>query len=157
MKTMTVAIDLFKQRPILFSAPMVRAILAGKKTMTRRVFSTRYLHLAVGDWLWVREKYRVADGRPIYAADCSESEIKAHRGEWKPSMFMPHEFSRLMLEITDIRAERLRSISEEDANKEGFDSVADFLKYFESLSPKNRGENPNVAVFSFKTVRQKQQ
>lgn len=155
MKTATVSIDLFKQRPILFSAPMVRAILAGKKTMTRRVFSPRYLHLAVGDWLWVREKYRVADGRPIYAADCFESEIRAHRGEWKPSMYMPHEFSRLILEITDIRAERLRSISEADANKEGFDSVADFLKYFESLSPKNRGENPNVAVFSFKTVKQK--
>lgn len=155
MKTMTVVIDLFKQRPILFSAPMVRAILSGKKTMTRRVFSPRYLHLAVGDWLWVREKYRIAAGRPIYAADCSNNEIRAHRGEWKPSMFMPHEFSRLILEITDIRAERLRSISEADANKEGFDNVADFLKYFESLSPKNRGENPNVAVFSFKTVKQK--
>ena len=145
-----------KERPILFSGEMVRAILAGKKTQTRRVVKcpiwedeeglTRPPHVkhsygsygtvkacpygALGDRLWVRETFAVVTGPNrdedpeeffkkrlgvTYAADWNEKAPFA----WKPSIFMPRWVSRLTLEITEIRIERLQEISNEDAECEG--------------------------------------
>jgi hypothetical protein len=134
-----------RERPILFSAPMVRAILDGSKTQTRRVIPERTLdkltmhepHLmdavrdckygAVGDRLWVRETWRNFGGREyeyqheqrsvIYRADAEP--IHNIAGEWRPSIFMPRWASRITLEITRVTVERLQKITESDAVAEG--------------------------------------
>lgn len=142
------------ERPILFSAPMVRAILDGTKTQTRRVVKTQPVDIdedgpytqvlksvgpisfadrkhavcpygAVGDTLWVRETwfsapgYRAGDEHvaPIgFAADGKPPHPSYSK---RPSIFMPRWASRITLEITDVRVERLQDISEEDARAEG--------------------------------------
>ncbi|MEB3753812.1 hypothetical protein [Acinetobacter sp. MD2(2019)] len=87
----------------------------------------------VGDRLWVRETFRLYDsdecphadfpcgcprnGTPLFKAshDCGDGE------KWTPSIHMPRSASRILLEITKIRVERLNDISSEDAKAEGFD------------------------------------
>jgi hypothetical protein len=134
-----------KERPILFSAPMVRAILEGSKTQTRRVIkwpiidrsmcveldesygpdlasprdSIDYLspYGKVGDQLWVRETF-------CDATSAEEGRI-LYRADgdiackWVPSIHMPRKASRIQLAITAIRVERLQNISEADAVAEG--------------------------------------
>ena len=129
-----------KERPILFSGEMVKAILEGRKTMTRRL-TTRY-YGDVGDRLWVRETWRVGmredpyqqykgvqykadelcpeydkDELPIWLSP--ESRNMGVSPHWKPSIFMPRWASRITLEITDTRVGELQNITEEDAEKEG--------------------------------------
>ena len=157
------------EHPILFSAPMVRAILAGQKTETRRVFKVgKYaitspletvemcsdgtaMYISTGGSsgpylcpygskgmnLWVRETWRV--GKPFdkmkprnlaannnvvhqltvdYLADEKSVWDKDYRGKIRPSIFMPRWASRIALEITNIRVERLQDISHESAINE---------------------------------------
>lgn len=179
-----------KERPILFSAPMVRAILSGQKTVTRRALkvqphidasgnfcvgganygqdiygkpvtkhfvSSNCPHGKPGDRLWVRETWGVishdfdehgnminwnpdrpaspiremrfgcgyysghviyrADGEAAWAGD--DDGGGDDRSAWKPSIHMPRIASRVLLEITDVRVERLQDISEEQALAEG--------------------------------------
>lgn len=135
---------------------MVRAILEGRKTMTRRVVKFKpigylgwvrnvFTHLfkladaplkemkcpygVPGDRLWVRETF-LDDGetkdRPqwIYRAD--NENYPRHEGQnWKPSIFMPRAASRILLEVTDVRVERLQDITEEDARAEGVEPDVD--------------------------------
>lgn len=145
-----------RERPILFSAPMVRAILAGTKTQTRRLvkdtglyaidakfhgietaarelarLATRCPYGTPGDRLWVRETWRVCGGREYeYQQDRSQVMYRATHHEdgfplgwesydWRPSIFMPRWASRITLEITGVRVERLQDISEMDAQAEG--------------------------------------
>lgn len=167
-----------KSRPIIFSAPMVRAILAGQKTQTRRVVKDEWLldlfsewpnlapymgtsiedgtfgfehveygamcgeeHLlepkrmvwqevkcpygVVGDRLWVRETYlpTADEGHFIYKADQCDEWLQEFAemdcGGWKSPIFMPRAASRIELEITGIRVERVQDISEADARSEG--------------------------------------
>jgi hypothetical protein len=142
-----------KERPMLFSAPMVRALLNGSKTQTRRLAKLtanghvkepgghRRWHTAdfdarlacpygqPGDRLWVREAWRVIDvadcfaPREITAASRIWYEADApHQpgfGKYRPPMFMPRWASRISLEITGVRVERLQDISEADALAEG--------------------------------------
>lgn len=135
-----------KERPILFSAPMVRAILEGQKTMTRRVIKQQRPewalvvgtkepilscpHGKVGDRLWVRETWHCCDTIQKYVKSGEISrdniEYRADRpnvticdGGWTPSIHMPRWASRILLEITEVRVERLQDISEEDALDEG--------------------------------------
>lgn len=153
-----------KERPILFSSPMVRAILAGTKTQTRRImkpqphpkFLARGLvaavpqwplqngvrffmadnmselvacpHGAPGDRLWVRETWAPADLRfsplaPIaYRAD---GEIQpTEEGRWRPSIHMPRAASRIVLDITSVRVERLQAITDADIAAEGVSAEA---------------------------------
>lgn len=152
-----------KERPILFSGPMVKAILSGAKTQTRRIvkpqpervdgtttgwhwdrrgngkgvlFHEPYSTLAldycpygeVGDVLWVRETWRLIlsgtkQGEADYRADDPTAEGEGFI-TWKPSIFMPRKFSRLTLEITGVKVERLQDITEEDASAEGMGSVS---------------------------------
>lgn len=137
-------------RGILFSAPMVRALLAGTKTQTRRAMKEPIglwetgpqgglvpipRAWKPGDRLWVREAWRVGgefdDSKPsvliphampvLYEAD------KPHTMEWigrlRPGMFMPRWASRITLHVTDVRVQRLQEISEADAIAEGIELV----------------------------------
>lgn len=166
-----------KERPILFSAPMIRAILAGTKTQTRRVIPEfRCLDPddthdrrklvewckcgSVGDRLWVRESFALvsmygvnydisdAASRPhkttvLYRADdgprryfSSEVEPVVMTDDdlrWRPSIHMPRWASRITLEITDVRVQRLWKISNSDARAEGID-LGDFRSQFEGIA-----------------------
>jgi hypothetical protein len=139
------------ERPILFSAPMVRAILAGTKTQTRRVIKQQpngaikksYLghpikcpYGASGTKLWVREPFQFTQGfgdfdfgvHYMATADITgwiDNEGKVSQPvdeKIRPSIFMPRWASRITLEIVNIRVERLQDISEEDARSEGVDA-----------------------------------
>lgn len=134
-------------RPILFSSPMVRAIIDGRKTMTRRVYKPRFDKWKVGDRLWVRETYALIHGRADYAATC---DIKSYR--WRPSIFMPRKLSRILLEITELKRELLRDVREADALREGFDNRQEFLDYFEKINPEMKGQNPEVLAIGFKVL-----
>ena len=132
----TAAIQI-KERPILFSGPMVRAILEGRKTQTRRIVKDG---IPLGNWnetlnkcpygkpgerLWVRETWAPVTIGYAYKADgvyIEESPV----WKWKPSIHMPRVASRILLEITDIRVECLQEISEEDAKAEGLRRFAKF-------------------------------
>lgn len=183
-----------KERPIIFSTPMVQAILQGRKTMTRRVIKSKtglfqvskanyepdaahfYHDRSVsmldenerdvgtlfcpygnpGDRLWVRETWNYGDpndlvpgeitgdkcgfigqidGREVewvwvYKASCPE--VHPIKGElnWKPSIYMPRSASRILLEIINVRVERVQDISEDDAIMEGAE-----MAMFEAVNP----------------------
>jgi hypothetical protein len=130
------------ERPIAFAGPMVRALLAGRKTQTRRAITPQPARAAgnrkpppcrygvAGDRLWVRERfaYRASldafnaarDGKIVYAADDDAARHKDSRA-WRQSRYMPRTASRILLEITACRAERLHRITRADALAEGFD------------------------------------
>ena len=137
-------------RPILFSSPMVRAILDGRKTMTRRVYKPRFDKWKIGDRLWVRETYSSVRGRAVYAATCHIGSFE--RFQWKPSIFMPRKLSRILLEITELKRELLRYVSEADALREGFENKREFLDYFEKINPEMKWENPVVMAIGFKVL-----
>ena len=140
-----------KERGMIFNAEMVRAILDGRKTQTRRpvkfpvhdrnlgcelagnelageLSAGNYLNSAFGkpgDRIWVRETWNKYGGLLTYRAD--HDWIDDMRKEtvctakWVPSIHMPRWASRILLEITDVRVERLNAISPEDAESEGLE------------------------------------
>lgn len=176
-----------RERGILFSAPMVRALLNGTKTQTRRTVKlpsdTTHVHVdpggtiygpgpyviptlasgegherircpygAPGDRLWVRERWQTAanlDGSnatqiaekckdagwstpwaPIRYGDGATDNSDVVRdfggGEWgrkRQGFFMPRWASRITLEVTSVRVERLNEISEDDAKAEGLSAI----------------------------------
>ena len=125
------AVSESKERPILFSAQMVRAIIAGTKTQTRRAIKTPEKYQGIrecgfccpygqpGDRLWVRETFCTEKGGTVhYRADGWQYEDAPNNG-WKPSIFMPRKLSRITLEVVSVIAERLQEISETDAIAEG--------------------------------------
>jgi hypothetical protein len=155
-------------KPILFSTPMVQAILDGRKTQTRRVIKPQPLDVVtyavqrvwypevikcsyeVGDVLWVRETFQITDFlHPtdenygyIYKASSNgtEWETNSKDWKWKPSIFMPKEACRLFLQVKNIRVELLQEITEEDAIAEGIKPSEDFAGlYFLYGSTKNYG------------------
>lgn len=126
-----------RERPILFSGPMVRAILGNRKTVTRRIVRNPGRlegfmlsgeepswcpYGGPGDLLWVRETFRQAyrSAEYHYRADADEPEAT---GCWRPSIFMPRAACRLFLGVVSVRAERLQDITEEDVEAEGLSAV----------------------------------
>lgn len=113
------------------------------------------------DRLWVRETWKPSASplRVRYRADFRAVEIREMlecKIHWRPSIFMPRWASRITLEISKVRVERLQDISEEDAIKEGFgprSAKALFRGYWEMLNAK-RGfgweKNPWVWVVEFR-------
>ncbi|MBE0276065.1 ASCH domain-containing protein [Xylella fastidiosa] len=112
-----------KDRPIIFSAPMVNAIIQGYKTQTRRI-AKKTNHPCPfgtpGDRLWVRERYTPCEvtGIVCYAADALPETV-TNRRRWMSSIHMPRLASRLLLLIKNIRLEQLQDITEADAMAEG--------------------------------------
>lgn len=210
-----------KERGMIFNGEMVRAILDGRKTQTRRIMapqpaddiercifpnpeaigwksSLRHKHGSTtahfchygkpGDRIWVRETFQgplfdydlmdsyckdptpfekpefcvyKADGVP--APEFYDADDELHCC-WRPSIHMPRWASRILLEITDVRVERLNSISEEDAGREGYPAVPSpygghmdkwlwFRQLWDGIYPEQSFKhNPWVWVLSFKCV-----
>lgn len=120
-------------RPIIFSTAMVQALLAGRKTQTRRLGTSPLRHVEVGDLLYVREHWRVGshwNGTPPREID----PVIMHHGEisyvgdeppapltgkHRQGMHMPRWASRLTLKVTRIRHDRLLMLTDDDAIAEG--------------------------------------
>ena len=142
-----------KERPILFTAPMVRAILDGHKTQTRRIVKHPALKDLsyivnckdgwwgdeegsvqalcefgqVGDQLWVKETSWIAEGASDLGGVmfCADHENLVMGGMKKrPSIFMWRWASRIQLEITGVRVERLQDTSRVDAMAEGLRQIS---------------------------------
>ncbi|MCE6003416.1 hypothetical protein KSB07_03465 [Acinetobacter junii] len=210
-----------KERPILFSTPMVQAILAGNKTQTRRIVkkapTTEINHRLIaldngwnwqvdqqgvvptmhreidnpmvcpygqiGDQFWVRESWYQKGTVGRSYPDDDEYQFFGHKQaayvadgdapkDWtvrkRPSIHMPRWASRLQLEITNIRIERLNDISSEDAKAEGFDysthpsaiemgyaigAKTNFRFTWEQIYGQNEwNKNPWVWVIEFKVI-----
>ncbi|SAX72479.1 morphogenetic protein [Klebsiella pneumoniae] len=213
---------------MIFNAEMVRALLDGRKTQTRRPIKwkqTRFTEIgeredgskwpwsedaehacdfwhpcpfgAVGDRIWVRETWGVVShafsddglmidwvpdrpataihempfgngyysGYAIYAADGDftwgdDDGYEDGRSCWKPSIHMPRAASRILLEITNVRVERLRSMSQDDARAEGVIAASGPMEVglaFRELWDSIYGEeswkaNPWVWVIKFKRI-----
>lgn len=206
-----------KEHPILFSAPMVRAILEGRKTQTRRVvkpqptFDRRGVTAAgwaerdglwmfpnvapevrircpygqPGDRLWVRETthrrpmLNILTGEPLapkydggaYSADDQDVLTPDdfdicwwYSRKVCPAIHMPRWASRIDLEVTGVRVERLQDISEDDARAEGYAQHGDavdqmapsswFSGLWESINgPGSWDANPWVWVVEFRRVK----
>ena len=203
---------LMRERPILFSGPMVRAILDGRKTQTRRVvkpqpesvdLDARKIVAYTGggallqenllcpfggprDRLWVREtwapmcrtadphcwcaddparqknhfvEYR-ADTNDPYPGEWPAEDARGYADapKWRPSIHMPRWASRLTLEVTGVRVQRLQQITATDVQAEGWRSSTDdalvpgFAQFWDSLNAA-RGygwdANPWVWVVEF--------
>lgn len=207
-----------RERPILFAGPMVRAILNGEKTVTRRLMKPQptpsnmgghswpcpihqtMLHVeqelqngegiwggladsacphgAPGDRLWVRETFATLSAgqyepvKPAYGygqevrfaatdplADC---DVGVRGYPWRPSIHMPRWASRILLEITAVRVERVQDISDEQALAEGVDQTNTsipgyarqrFQDLWESINGAGSWDaNPWVWVVEFKRI-----
>lgn len=124
---------------------MVRSILDGRKTQTRRVVNPQPRGFRLGSWievgglwhypnvcpfvrkrcpygqpgdrLWVRETFFVAGSHVKYKA--SYDQAKQAKGLWKPSIHMPRRLARILLEMESVRVERLQDIIAADIEREG--------------------------------------
>lgn len=184
-----------KERPIIFNEAMVRAIVEGQKTQTRRVMRTTHVgyrsflkwdgapytrammsclngikpldsvfcednRIGVpGNLLWVRETWQVTTG--LHSEDLgacvryrdgsiracwmpSKKRLPLGLGwdKWRPSIHMPRWACRLLLEITDVRVERLHAINDDDARAEGVESRDAFEALWRSIY--DGTSSPNV-------------
>ena len=172
-------------RPILFSAPMVRALLSGTKTQTRRplrpgtwwtpehgVIRMAPAGLACtgfalvpcpygqpGDRLWVREAFSGSIAYERHGYPLLEwgnkiwfwADGNPQRGDWtkpRPSIHMPRHLSRITLEVTEVRVERLQDISEADAQAEGIAYSERFNGYCIGEAEHFNSHDPRLSYFS---------
>ncbi len=203
-----------KEHPIIFSSPMIRAILEDRKTQTRRiilpqptktindwswdaepvpaVIYRRWPHRLIesrgrqkrsageltpakircrygvpGDRCWVKESFLYRNNNResvVYRADL-DSEVAgmgAMYGGWKPSIHMPRSASRITVEITEVRVQRLQEISEGDAIAEGITCTHDvdgsaqdhFAELWDSINAKRMpwASNPWVWAIAFRWI-----
>ncbi|MBA7499230.1 hypothetical protein ES704_01970 [subsurface metagenome] len=182
-----------KERPIIFSTDMVKAILDDRKTQTRRIIKWDIKLLAtypdrveahyikngiptfcndfllhcpygqVSNGLWVRETWQHIKAGIAYKASWNNKPD----WKWRSPLFMPRWASRITLEVTEVRVERVQGITPEDCILEGLDkaeylkdiwkrtALTEFRIIWDSLNAK-RGygwdSNPWVWVISFKKV-----
>lgn len=162
-----------KERGILFSAPMVLAIMSGLKTQTRRIvkdqnhmqdapksfpayelddgagfgfgneeYEWKSPYGNPGDRLWVRETWAWAGDNDfvVYRADYPKCVPVGYENipdvsemRWKPSIHMFRKHSRILLEITSVRIERLQEISEADAFAEGIDEDGEVFSLAQNI------------------------
>jgi hypothetical protein len=171
-----------KQHPILFNTEMVKAILEGRKTQTRRFvkgtvplgnpdMTLKYCPYRVGDILYVRETWKpryIKGGLRVFRVQYPkvhpwfylvDGPGEEGYGRWKPSIHMPKEAARLFLKIIDIRWEYLNEISEEDAQAEGVErhqSEDGMIVFRDYGIPKNKhnwfDDGYEDATESFKTL-----
>ncbi|HIX89960.1 MAG TPA: hypothetical protein H9845_03575 [Candidatus Agathobaculum pullicola] len=134
-------------KPILFNTEMVRTLIEGRKTVTRRVVKPQpegrpvpmpadscwpgyfaiqgtervvrppYQH---GDVLYVRETWAK---NPFGEGYIYPTEVAGAGQKWRPSIHMPRKAARIFLRVTSVRVERLQAITEEDAKAEGAEKM----------------------------------
>lgn len=184
-----------REKPIIFNAQMVRAILEGRKTQTRRMMKPQpelrmggfwhwkdcqwadggigfpktgiedHAPYQPGDRLWVRETFSEHPEQAIMAYRADGEEFEDADGwlwepKWTPSIHMPRKFSRITLEVTDVRAERLQDISPADCIEEGARAFGGGDKPIDAYralwtaiySPGSWGANPWVWVICFRVL-----
>lgn len=204
-----------KDHPMLFSGPLVRAILEGRKTQSRRLVTKAtaftgtgirwdacdlskawvdpglgagaylkapatgdgfeivdriHCRVEIGDRIWCRETWHtdevdldfarsqhedVVSLSPIYYRATAEPDAPDAGWIWRPSIHMPRWASRITLDVTDVRVERVQGISEEDARAEGTTGRDEFQEIWDSIytKPGQRwGDNPWVWVYEFKVT-----
>lgn len=181
-----------KESPIPFTADMVRAVLDGRKTQTRRLVktqpspignniarpdgrpshNTRCPYGVPGDRLWVREAWRTArmyddippSDLPRTARiwhEASDLPPDFEPGRYRHGRFMCRWMSRISLEVTDVRVQRVQDISEEDCKAEGApweDCWPTYKQSFEALWDSINAErapwasNPWVWAIMFKRI-----
>lgn len=118
--------------PILFNGDMVRAILDGRKTVTRRVVKTptenveKWFKQGIlkppyqpGDILYVRETWSELSSGYEYKADGENIDHLGNVIKWHPSIHMPKEAARIFLKVKDVRVELLQEITEKQSEDEG--------------------------------------
>lgn len=155
--------------PIIFSAPMVLALLAGRKTMTRRLawqkpqvaiqvgdgpiepilVASTWQKVKVGDRLWVREAFGKCDQCDAInmladinlPRNCRRCDSDVGKG--KPSIHMPRHASRLTLTVVAVKIEKLQEISEEDAIAEGIEREGDAWLNYDPNDPNEDREDGN--------------
>jgi len=170
-------------KPILFNTEMVKAILDGRKTQTRRVckgqpqddgkcspedigYKPPY---KPGDILWVRETWdnipvspgghMRMGGKFYYKAD-GDIRPDGWQGNWHPSIHMPRRAARIFLRVKDVRAERLKEMSANDAMDEGFADWNEFARLWDStIKPEDIDKfgwnaNPWVWVIEFERTKE---
>lgn len=181
-----------KEHPVLMSNPMVRAILEGRKTMTRRViknglpigakwwkiddcgdgnellyrmvdsFNVRThckCPYKIGNQLWLKETWQLAEWysdhwEPAALKDNNcHTTFKKYKADeeienlkWRPSIFMPRWASRITLEITGVRVERVQDITESEAFKEG-------AQYHDGLGVGHNGWRHDTEGFVYNNAR----
>ncbi|HDU3985334.1 TPA: hypothetical protein RFM87_002705 [Klebsiella pneumoniae subsp. pneumoniae] len=191
------------ERGMIFNAEMVRALLDGRKTQTRRIIKdctvgrdpiSKFIKIGKkfigcypedvpelireccpygvpGDRIWVRETWAEAGASapdlklyranyPEHVPSIYENVPPAEEIRWTPSIHMPRTASRILLEITDVRVERLRSMSQDDARAKGVIAASGPMEAglaFRELWDSIYGEeswkaNPWVWVIEFKRV-----
>lgn len=132
-----------KEHPITFNSEMVRAIITGRKTQTRRMPNERNAKWKVGDRLWVRKVWRICG-------------LSIHTPKWA---------SRITLEITGLRKENLLAISNKDIKAEGCPRIGNdvvdwcdtwFARLWNSCYTQEGQrwqDNPEVLVVEFRRVK----
>lgn len=133
-------------KPILFNTEMVRAILDGRKSCTRRVVkpqpTARYGAQCIkppyqpGDILYVRETWKKAPNGYYYYEDWQRGDI-ADITKWKPSIHMPKEAARIWLKVTNVRVERLQEITVDGCHREGINIETSAVTDGETLNRKH--------------------
>jgi hypothetical protein len=168
------------EKPILFSGEMVRAILDGRKTQTRRVvkpqppdgwggksskiaLATHCPYGQPGMTLWVRETWAShfhmddtkpsefsigAQMLPVWYRATDDNSTWRERGKWRPSIFMPRWATRITLQVTGVRVERVQDISEADAVAEGIERKGEIWKCCEYAGAHCYGTNDPTVSFS---------
>ncbi len=191
------------ERGMIFNAEMVRALLDGRKTQTRRIIKdctvgrdpiSKFIKIGKkfigcypedvpelireccpygvpGDRIWVRETWAEAGASapdlklyranyPEHVPSIYENVPPAEEIRWTPSIHMPRTASRILLEITDVRVERLRSMSQDDARAEGVIAASGpmeaglaFRELWDSIyGDESWNSNPWVWVIKFKRI-----
>lgn len=153
--------------PILFNMEMVRAILDGRKSCTRRIIKPQpqgYFEVSEeplyiydtdgkqgkitppyqpGDILYVRETWKQAPNGYYYYEDWQRNNI-ADVTKWKPSIHMPKKATRIWLKVKDVKIERLQDVTEDGAKAEGAIDNRGFIH-----SPENEYDRIHTAKEHF--------
>lgn len=168
-------------RGIIFRDDMIRAILEGHKTQTRRT-NRRWLRIKRGDLLYAKETWCLLDrhrrnpdkpaplDRVVYKEQCRYEDCRRFSDpedttllpsvltyRWRNPLYMPEKYARLYLQVTaSPQIERIQDISDDDARAEGVQSRDEFRALWEEIHPEGWEENPEVVVIYFREVANEQ-